>query len=142
VVELALTLAMAVAVAAWLGIGTYAVLTDSVATTAMFSADASTQATLGANLWHVGAVFLLIGALVGLGVVALLVGRRQTRPKPVRGPPAGQQVVPHRRQDVVGTSSDRRPVTRRLISSRMRRTDSTPLPAGSSRSQSSYRLPG
>jgi hypothetical protein len=45
-----------------------------VATGAMFSADASTQATLGANLWPVGAVFLLIGALVGLGVVALLVG--------------------------------------------------------------------
>jgi hypothetical protein len=74
VVALALTLAMAVAVAAWLGVGTYAVLTASVATAAMFSADASTQATLGANLWPVGAVFLLIGALLGLGVVALLVG--------------------------------------------------------------------
>jgi hypothetical protein len=74
VVALALTLAAAVAVAAWLGIGTYAVLTASVATTVMFSVDASTQPTIGANLWPVGALFLLIGALVGLGVVALLVG--------------------------------------------------------------------
>jgi hypothetical protein len=74
VVALALTLAVTVAVAAWLGIGTYAVLTAAVATTVMFSADASTQPTIGANLWPVGALFLLIGALVGLGVVALLVG--------------------------------------------------------------------
>jgi hypothetical protein len=74
VVALAITLATAVAVAAWLGIGTFAVLTASVATTVMFSVDASTQPTIGANLWPVGAVFLLIGALVGLGVVALLVG--------------------------------------------------------------------
>jgi hypothetical protein len=40
----------------------------------MFSVDASTQPTIGANLWPVGALFRLIGALVGLGVVALLVG--------------------------------------------------------------------
>ncbi len=74
VVALALTLATAVAVAAWLGIGTYAVLTASVATTVMFSVDTSTQQTIGANLWPIGALALLIGALVGLGVVALLVG--------------------------------------------------------------------
>jgi hypothetical protein len=74
VFALAITLATAVAVAAWLGIGTYAVVSASVATTVMFSVDASTQQTIGANLWPAGAVFLLIGALVGLGVVALLVG--------------------------------------------------------------------
>jgi hypothetical protein len=74
VVALALTLALAVAVAAWLGIGTYAVLTASVATTVMFSVDASSQPTIGANMWPAGAVFLLVGALLGLGVVALLVG--------------------------------------------------------------------
>ncbi|MDX6325683.1 MAG: hypothetical protein QOK15_2037 [Nocardioidaceae bacterium] len=57
VVALAITLATAVAVAAWLGIGMYAVLTASVATTVMFSVDASTQQTIGANLWPAGAVF-------------------------------------------------------------------------------------
>src|SRR4051812_17080847 len=41
-----------------------------------------------------------------------------------------------------GTSSSTRTRTRRAISSRIGRTASTPSPAGSSRFQSSYRLPG
>lgn len=42
----------------------------------------------------------------------------------------------------VTPSSSSRPTIRVLISSRMGRTASTPLPAGSSSSQSRYRLPG
>jgi hypothetical protein len=72
VTALALTLAVVVAVSSWLRFGTTGVLTASVATTVMFSLDASTQETIGANLWPVGATALLIGALLGLGLVAIL----------------------------------------------------------------------
>lgn len=53
--------------------------------TVAWSIDAAGQAAIGANLWPIGAAFLLVGSAVGLGVVVAvtigvrLVIRRSTR---------------------------------------------------------------
>jgi hypothetical protein len=75
-IGLAFTLILVTAVPAWFGFvyGAAAGITAAFTATLMFSLDNSTQPeTVTANMWPIGAGFLLFGALGGLGIVTVLV---------------------------------------------------------------------
>jgi hypothetical protein len=73
VVGLALTLAAIVAVATWLRHGLIPVVTVTAVLTVMWSFDAASQHTDDANIWPVGAFFVLVGSGLGLSLVSVIV---------------------------------------------------------------------
>jgi hypothetical protein len=79
VIALTVTLAVAVAIASWFGFSRASVVAASTATTLMFSLDAVTQLEADADMWPIGALLLLVGCLLGLGLVGLVVFGLRTR---------------------------------------------------------------
>jgi hypothetical protein len=70
VTGLILSLCLVALAGGWLRHGPSTVAVVTVTTVAMFSIDASTDTTDGANFWPVGAIFLTIAAVPGLAAVA------------------------------------------------------------------------
>lgn len=90
VVGLAISLAGLAGVLTWrrTSWGSLCAVAVVVTLTVAWSIDAASQASIGANLWPIGAAFLLVGSAVGLAlVVAVTSGLRQVIRRSTRKSP-------------------------------------------------------